>query len=180
VVTLSYSFTVLCALRGAAARVAHLTVAESRPACEGRRTAGLAASFGIATDLVTDAAAAQALLAADLLLFGADAVYADGSVVNKVGTLPLCYAAERFGTPTLCVTTPSKIMPAGQEPEFEQMDPGELGEPIPGVAVRNPYFEQVSAELVTRIVTGGGGLGADALCASADRLNALQADLGRP
>ncbi|MHC4591970.1 MAG: NUDIX domain-containing protein, partial [Planctomycetota bacterium] len=45
-VTLSYSFTVLSVLKAAADHIAKLTVAESRPACEGRETARLAATFG--------------------------------------------------------------------------------------------------------------------------------------
>ncbi|MHC4479485.1 MAG: NUDIX domain-containing protein [Planctomycetota bacterium] len=177
VVTLSYSFTVLSALREATDRVSLLTVAESRPACEGRRTASLGASFGLRTELMTDAAAARAVEEADLVLFGADSLCADGSVVNKVGTFALCCAARHFGTLSLCVATESKVLPSGEEPRMEEMDPAELGEAPTGVAVRNVYFERVPADLVGSIVTDSGTLGPEELGQIASRLRELEESL---
>ncbi|MFO7957537.1 MAG: NUDIX domain-containing protein [Candidatus Brocadiia bacterium] len=156
VVTLSYSFSVLATLREAAERVGRLTVAESRPACEGRRTAELAASFGIETELVTDAVAARTAQDADLVLTGADSLLPDGGVVNKVGTFALCCAAARGAGRTLAAASESKVLPTGHEPEMEQMDPAELGESIPGVDTHNVYFETVPADLIDEIVTEHG------------------------
>ena len=96
---------------------------------------------------MTDAAAVAAVADSDLVLFGADSILPDGSVVNKTGTFALCCAAENCGVATLCVTTESKVLPAGAEPEMEEMPPGELGEPIEGVRVRNVYFEATPADL---------------------------------
>jgi translation initiation factor 2B subunit (eIF-2B alpha/beta/delta family)/8-oxo-dGTP pyrophosphatase MutT (NUDIX family) len=160
VTTLSFSSTVLMALRDAAERVAELVVAESRPRCEGRETARLAASFGIPTRLVTDAAAAEAVAGTDLVLFGADSVTGRGDVANKTGTLALCLAARHFGVRTLCVSTPSKVLPEGWEPAREQMDPAELGEQIEGVEAENPYFETVPADLIDVLTIGPGIAGA--------------------
>jgi translation initiation factor 2B subunit (eIF-2B alpha/beta/delta family) len=173
-VTLSYSFTVLSALKEAAPRVSSLVVAESRPACEGRETARLAASFGIPSDLMTDAATARAAEGADIVLFGADALCADGSVVNKTGTFALCCAARFLGKKTLCLATESKILPAGLTPTIEEMPPRELGEPIPGVTARNACFEVVPPELVGRIVTGAGDLPLERLQSRAEELRRLQ------
>lgn len=179
VVTLSYSFTVLCALREAAGRISGLTVAESRPALEGRQTARLAASFGVPTDLVTDAAAVRTVQHADLVMFGADALCADGSVVNKAGTFALCCAARHFGTPALCLATESKVLPAGRQPRMEEMEPEELGEPIPGVRTRNVYFESVPGELVGRVLTGAGPMDPERLRSVAESLAELEDALGR-
>jgi len=174
IVTLSRSSTVLALLRDVADRVAAVSVAESRPGCEGRGTAWLAASFGIATELLTDAAAARAVQDADLVLFGADSILSDGSIVNKTGTFALCCAADRCGVEAACVTTESKVLPAGAEPEMEEMPPGELGEPIEGVRARNAYFEVTSADLVRRVVVGSGVLEAQRLQALSDELHQLQ------
>jgi len=174
IVTLSRSESVLWALRDAAERVERLVVAESRPACEGRTTARLAASFGIPTTLVTDAAAAGECRQCDMLLFGADSILPDGTVVNKTGTFPLCLAARHAGKEALCVATPSKVMPAGVEPALERMDAGELGPDIPGVTVKNACFERVPASLVTRIATGRGMSEPQQLAARARRLREVQ------
>ncbi len=176
-VTISCSSTVLYALRDAADRIARLTAAESRPACEGRRTARLAASFGIETALVTDAAAAGSLRRADLLLFGADSLAADGSVVNKTGTLALSAAAARFGAETVCVATTDKVLPEGVDPQMEQMDPDEVAPAIEGVRVRNVYFERVPADWVDRVVTEDGPADRKRLSRRAQELRRLQDQL---
>jgi len=176
-VTLSYSFTVLAALREAARKVSGLAVAESRPACEGRRTAQLAASFGIATELMTDAAAASALRSADMAFFGADALLPDGSVVNKTGTLSLCCAARFFGRKTMAVATESKLMPSGVPMRMEEMRSEELGEAIAGVRVSNPYFERVPGELVDAVVGGSGPLSADHIETASGELRLLYDEL---
>jgi translation initiation factor 2B subunit (eIF-2B alpha/beta/delta family)/8-oxo-dGTP pyrophosphatase MutT (NUDIX family) len=178
VVTLSLSSTVLMALHDAAGQVAQLVVAESRPRCEGRETARLAAQFGIPTKLMTDAAAAGALGSADVLLFGADALTGGGDVVNKTGTLALCAAARHFGVRTLCAATPAKVLPEGRAPGLERMDRAELGEPIKGVQSENPYFEVVPAQLVGTIVLGAGEADREALAGRARLLAALERCLG--
>ncbi|MHC5034533.1 MAG: eIF2B alpha/beta/delta subunit family protein, partial [Planctomycetota bacterium] len=134
--------------------------------------------FGIPTELVTDAAATRAVEQADLVLLGADALCVDASVVNKAGTFALCCAARAFGKETLCVATESKILPAGCEPLMEEMGPDELGQPIPGVGIRNVYFERVPADLVGRIVVGSADLHPDRLAGVAAELRDLQDELG--
>ncbi len=177
VVTLSYSSMALGALHEARRWLRRLIVAESRPANEGRRTAETAASFGLETVLLTDAAAAAAVQDADVVLFGADGVLADGSVVNKTGTYALCCAAAQAGATALCVAGESKVLPAGHQPSIEQMPPEELGDPIASVSVRNPYFEQVPSELIDRIVTASGVLSAERLAERARLLSKLEESL---
>lgn len=180
VVTISSSFTVLLALKEAADKIKHITMAESRPAFEGRRAAEAAASFGIDTELVTDAAACSALTSeADLVLFGADSLLADGSVVNKVGTLALCASALLLDRSTLAVATLDKLLPAGLEPEMEEMDPEGLGADIDQVRVRNPYFECVPARAVDHICCESGIVDAAALRNEAKKRRELARELLR-
>ena len=176
-VSLSYSFTVLATLREAAGKVSALTVAESRPACEGRHTAEVAASFGIATELTTDAAATSAVRGADMVIFGVDALLPGGSVVNKTGTLSLCCAARFWGCKTMAVATESKLAPSGVPVRMEEMPAEELGEPIPGVQASNPYFEEVPAGLVDDVVTESGLLNAGRIEAASERMRLLHNQL---
>ncbi len=177
VVTLSRSFSVLAALWEASGKVRRLVVAESRPAKEGRAAAETAASFGIETELMTDAAAAGAVREADLVLLGADSLLPDGSAVNKTGSFSLCCAARCSGARTLVVATRSKVLPKGQSPRMEEMSPEELGEPIEGVRTRNVYFERIPAELVGATVTASGPTGPAELAERAGRLSVLQREL---
>jgi len=158
VVTLSYSSTVLATLHEAAQNIARLVVGESRPAFEGRRTAKLAASFGIPVTLATDAGAASLVKEADLVLLGADALHEDGSAVNKTGSTALSATAQFFDCHRLFIATESKILPSGHQPEFEQKAPSELGEPIQDVDASNLYFERVPPELVEKITAENGTL----------------------
>lgn len=173
VVTLSYSSTVLATLHEAADKMGRLIVGESRPANEGRRTAKLAASFGIPVTLATDAGAASLSRDADRVLLGADALLEDGSAVNKTGSLALAAAAEFYGCPRLFVTTESKILPAGHEPEFEEKSPDELGDPIEGVERSNVYFERIPGELTGLVTVESGTLTAGRLQQVASRRKEL-------
>jgi translation initiation factor 2B subunit (eIF-2B alpha/beta/delta family) len=177
VVTLSRSFTVLCTLYEARERIGRLTVAESRPACEGRTVAETAAGMGIDVELVTDAAACGAVRHADAVLLGADSLTGDYGAVNKTGSVALCAAARHFGTKAIVVATPSKVLPAGVDPQMEQGDPEELGEPIDGVEVRNPTFERVPEHLLGPIVLPTGPATDAALARMARELRELQDDL---
>jgi translation initiation factor 2B subunit (eIF-2B alpha/beta/delta family) len=62
-------------------------------------------------ELVDDADAEQALERASLLLIGADTVFRDGAVCNKVGTLPLAEAATRLGVRTVVACEVIKLAP---------------------------------------------------------------------
>jgi 8-oxo-dGTP diphosphatase len=154
VVTISHSFSVMAALRDAADHIDELIVAESRPACEGRRTAELAASFGVHVVLATDAAAAREAATATAVLSGVDSVTGDGTVVNKTGTFALCAAAARGGADVLAITTDSKVVP--DVPPMEEMPADELGPPIPQVERWNVYFESIPRELIGIVVNAQG------------------------
>lgn len=159
VLTTSLSRTVLDALAAAGPQL--VVVAESRPALEGRTTARLLAEAGLDVLLVSDAAAPGKVRDAVMVLIGADAVLADGAVVNKVGSYGIALAAREASVPVYAACETLKISPLHTMPP-EVHDGGELWDAPPaGVAVFNPYFEVVSSELLAGIVTERGVVEAD-------------------
>jgi translation initiation factor 2B subunit (eIF-2B alpha/beta/delta family) len=156
VVTLSRSGTVLTALREAEPSV---LLGESRPACEGPDVAATPAEAGLDVTPTTDAALASELAGYDAVLVGADAVLADGSVVNKVGTRGLALAAAREGVPVYVVAAADKVRP-DEEVHGEAGDAAALYDGEASVAVSNPIFERTPADLVTGVLTEHGLLDA--------------------
>ncbi|MFC7097007.1 NUDIX domain-containing protein [Halobaculum marinum] len=134
-------------------------VAESVPGGEGRDVAASLAADGRAVTLVPDAAVASLLATGrvDAAVVGADAVFPDGSVANKVGTRGLALAAAREGVPVYAVTARDKVAPTDAfHPERADFDGPE------GVATYAPLFDRAPAEAVT-VVTEDGVLDAAAV-----------------
>jgi translation initiation factor 2B subunit (eIF-2B alpha/beta/delta family) len=156
ILTTSFSRTVIDAL--SAAGPEHVVVAEARPALEGRETARQLGEAGIEVTVVSDAAAPGIVREAALVLIGADAVLADGAVVNKMGSYPIALAAHAAKVEVYAACESLKISPLHTMPPEEH--PGrELWKAPPRrVGVRNAYFELVASDLITGIVTEGGVL----------------------
>jgi hypothetical protein len=139
VLTISRSETVLRLLTslGPGRRPARVLVLESEPGGEGRRTAEELRAAGLPVTLVPDADGTAAVAMSDLVLLGADAIYADGSVVNKVGSLAIARAARAAAVPVIVAAGASKIIPT----------------PVPGRPLP-PLFELVPARLIAAHWTG--------------------------
>jgi ribose 1,5-bisphosphate isomerase len=110
----------------------------SEPGGEGRGLAAELKAAGIKVELIDDAERADAARESDLVLFGADTVFADGSLVNKVGTEAIARAAKEAGVPVIVACETFKLAP------FEPEEPTES------------TFELVPAELISRVVTEEG------------------------
>lgn len=129
VLTHSASATVREAvLHGSPARVV-CTV--SAPFEEGRHLAEGLREEGLDAELVEDDGIAGALATASLVLLGADTVYEDGSVKNKIGTRPLAEAAAAAGVRVLVACELLKLAPTQppateDEPELRDLTPPEL------------------------------------------------------
>lgn len=184
VLTLSYSGTVADGLRGASPAPAEVVVCESRPGGEGRTLAAGLAAAGIPTVLVPDAAVAWALEAeaVALVLVGADTVFEDGSVVNKVGTRAAALAARAAGVRVLAAAASDKVAAAGEawSPAAGETSDGEAPDAEGGAAAaeataagveggprpatpptvrrRAPLFERTPGALVDALVTEHGEL----------------------
>ena len=160
-------------------------VGESRPRLQGARlTSWELREAGIPFRLIVDAAAASLMARGmvDAVVVGADRIAANGDVANKIGTLALAIAAQRFGVPFYVAAPLSTLdvqTSAGELIEIEERDPEEvlsLGvERIApqGTLVLNPAFDVTPAELVTALVTEIGTVTAPI----GDNLPALAAEL---
>jgi translation initiation factor 2B subunit (eIF-2B alpha/beta/delta family) len=91
----------------------------SEPVGEGRELCEALRGAEFAVDLVDDTDAEHAVGTVDLLLLGADTVFRDGSLVNKVGTAGLAKAARKAGVPVIVACEVIKLAP--EDPR----DPGE-------------------------------------------------------
>lgn len=111
VVTLSRSQSVLWALEAAQGSrpPGRVAVLESLPGGEGRVFAKELRERGLSARVIPDAQGMAAVVAADLLIIGADAVFSDGSVIHKVGTRALASAAFHSGVPVVVVAGRSKF-----------------------------------------------------------------------
>jgi translation initiation factor 2B subunit (eIF-2B alpha/beta/delta family) len=141
IITLSYSATVLAALRHIGGRV---VAAESLPGGEGARTAASLRAARTTATLVPDATLGQWAAAADAVVFGADAVTRRG-VINKVGSRLLGLAAKADRTPCYVVADTSKF--ALRASRF----------PLP-VLDADGLFEYVEFGLIRCVVTEHGPL----------------------
>jgi translation initiation factor 2B subunit (eIF-2B alpha/beta/delta family) len=173
VLTLSRSGTVLETIRRLDPPPREVVIAESRPGGEGVGVAEeLAPDYP--TTLVADAGVASALrdLAVDAVLVGADTVFRDGSVSNKVGTRGTALAAAHEGVPVYVVAASAKVSPDFPiEADTEARDATELYDgPLSDadLDVRNPTFDVTPGEAVTGIATERGVLGSEAVAAIAE------------
>lgn len=110
---------------------ARLYCTVSGPSEEGRDLAEDLRGEGLAVEIVEDSDLERVLDSASLLLVGADTVYDDGSVKNKIGTRPLSEAARRLGIRTVVACELLKLSPVAppgleDEPELRDTTPPEL------------------------------------------------------
>ena len=141
---------------------------ETRPLLQGARlTAWELRERGIDVTLLVDGAAASAMARGliDCVLVGADRIAANGDVANKIGTMPLAVAADRFRVPFYVAAPFSTLDPnlaSGDEIPIEERSPeevtafGGVRTAPEGVRVYNPAFDVTPAGLVRAIVTDSG------------------------
>ncbi|HEY0757170.1 MAG TPA: hypothetical protein VGD98_24665 [Ktedonobacteraceae bacterium] len=162
IMTHSLSGTVLEVLRACIPPIEQLIVLEGRPLYEGRTVVSQLSGETVRLTLITDAQADIFLPMCRALVVGADSILADGSVLNKAGTALLARAARTHGVPLYILSETLKIAPhswTGDLALLEEHPGSEVwSQAMPGVAVRNFYFDHTPAELITQIVTEQGTL----------------------
>jgi len=139
-------------------------VKETRPRNQGHITARELDEMGVDVTLVVDSAARRYMNDVDHVLVGADAIAADGSVVNKIGTSGLAVVARERGTPIVVAAGTLKLDPAtmtGNAVEIEMRDEAELfdgdeRDAIGDITVDNPAFDVTPPRYVDAIVTERG------------------------
>ena len=89
------------------------------------------------------------------VLVGCDAILPDGSIVNKIGTLPMAIVAKAFGKPFIVAGLTSKLT---HKVEIEERDPREVENPqkLKGAKVINPAFDVTPGDYVEFIITEKG------------------------
>jgi len=170
VATLSRSGTVLTAIDEGPPDA--LLLSESRPGGEGRQVATRVARETDVT-LTTDAAFPHQLVEweADLLVTGADTVYRDGTLCNKVGTRPAALAAADAGIRVVVATGTDKISHE-RTVDLEERPAGELYSGTEPITVRNPAFDLTPPSAIDAYVTERGSFAPDeigSLAAEHDR-----------
>ena len=151
ILTHSHSATVMAVLERLARRRAPIVVTESNPLGEGRTTALLLASRGIPVRLIADAQAGAFVSQMAAVLVGADTVFADGAVVNKVGTLALALLARERRVPFFVASESLKVAPSRWEPTGETL-PLDASPEAPPVV----YFDVTPPRLITALITEEG------------------------
>jgi ribose 1,5-bisphosphate isomerase len=162
--TCSISGTVLDVLSAHQQQIAQVIVLEGRPRYEGRATARILGAQGFAVTLITDAQAAIFIPQCQAIVVGADSILASGAVLNKAGTALLAYAARGYTVPVYVLCETLKISPQQWPADFQQAqafleekEPEEvLEQPLPGVAVRNFYFDHTPYTLINKVITERG------------------------
>jgi ribose 1,5-bisphosphate isomerase len=128
----------------------------SAPFEEGRAFAEELRGEGLEVELVEDEAAADELAHASMLLVGADTIFLDGSVCNKVGTATLAAEAGAQGVPVVVASEVIKLAPIGPDDACEFVQ-GERA------------FDITPAEDVDEIVTEEGAFAAAEIGVLVDR-----------
>jgi ribose 1,5-bisphosphate isomerase len=137
---------------------------ETRPRFQGRLTAQALASVGIPVTLILDDAVRYFMQEVDTVLVGADAITANGALVNKVGTSMVALAAHEVHTKVFVAAESYKFSPEtmiGELVEIEERDPSEVIsrkelKSLGRIKVLNPSFDVTPPEFIDLIITEQG------------------------
>lgn len=137
---------------------------ESRPRRQGLLTIKHLNDFGIPTDLIVDSAVRYHMKKVDRVVVGADAIAANGALVNKIGTSQLALAAHEARKSFMVAAETYKFSPntiIGNPIEIEERAVEEVIDPkilagLPHVGVKNPAFDFTPARYIDMIVTDAG------------------------
>ncbi|MDG6939926.1 MAG: ribose 1,5-bisphosphate isomerase [Nitrososphaerota archaeon] len=137
---------------------------ETRPRYQGRITAADLARRGIDVSLIPDSAARLYMHKVDKVLVGADAIAANGAVVNKIGTSQLALVAHESRARFYVAAETYKLHPTTMLGELVEIEQRSSLEVVPrswmesngGVKVKNPAFDVTPPEYIDIIITERG------------------------
>jgi len=166
IMTHSYSSSVIAIIKKAHEqhKRPRAFVTETRPELEGRDVARELAAAGIDVTLIIDSAVSHFIEDSDKVLIGAEAVAANGAVVNKIGTATIAAVAQRARVRVYAAASTYKFSPEtmlGELIEIEERDPSyvfgpRMGRKTPHFSVRNPAFDVTSPQDIDLIITERG------------------------
>lgn len=139
---------------------------ETRPRFQGRVTASILLEKGIPVRMTIDSAARFFMQDVDKVVVGADAVAANGAVVNKIGTSMIALAAHEARVNFFVTAETYKFSPEsmlGRLITIEFRDPLEVVEEEflqknEGIEVLNPAFDVTPAAYIDMIFTEKGAI----------------------
>jgi len=139
-------------------------VTETRPRFQGKLTAKELSEAGIPVKLIIDSAARFFMKKIDKVIVGADAIAANGAVINKIGTSMIALAAHEARVRFFVAAETYKFSPEtmiGELVNIEERDPAEIISPeelktMKNVIVRNPAFDITPPEYIDLIITEKG------------------------
>jgi len=165
IVTHSYSSSVLAILKRAhqQGKRVKVVVTETRPELEGQDVARELATEGIETTLIIDSAVSHFIEDSDKVMVGAEAVAANGAIVNKIGTAMIAAVAQRARVRVFVAASTYKFSPEtmfGELIEIEErsstyvLDDKDLEQS--NLKVRNPAFDVTPPQDIDLIITERG------------------------
>lgn len=155
VATLSYSGTVFKCLSCAKDRISKVYVFRSCPRCEGDELTRKLSDKKFKVFLVNDFGVDFVLRDVDLVVSGCDAIFKNGNVLNKAGTLTVFKIARTYGKDTVILGDFSKFVryKVNKEKLFKRcFEMGKRG----GVKTLDIIFEIVSPEFIGYYITDAG------------------------
>jgi translation initiation factor eIF-2B subunit delta len=147
-ITLSLSDAVRILLEERGGCIRKLYLMESRPGYEFKSALSMYSRY-VNVVPITDSSLGHFLRHSDYAVVGADGVYGDGVLVNKVGTAPLLIVARELGVGTMVILESHKFTTENS------MEPEEVTVEL-GVEAKVPLFDKVHVKYVDRAVTDMG------------------------
>jgi len=141
-----------------------VVVSEARPELEGRLMAREFLKLNVPTTMIIDSAVSYFMKDVDRVLTGADAVTANGAVINKIGTSTIAAIAHYSRVNVFVAASIYKFSPEtilGELVEIEELDPSllipkEMTSQFKGMQIRNPAFDVTPPEHIDLILTERG------------------------
>ncbi|MCX8185108.1 MAG: ribose 1,5-bisphosphate isomerase [Sulfolobales archaeon] len=145
-------------------KVERVYVKETRPMLQGLIAAAELAREGVEVVLIPDSAVRYYMKRVDKVVVGADAVAANGAVINKIGTSLVALAAREARARVYIASETYKFSPYTVVGELVPIEVRESTEVVdstwlaenPEVTVLNPVFDATPPEYVDAIITERG------------------------
>lgn len=162
ILTICNSHTVIEILKKASQKGKKFKVyaCETRPRWQGHLTVSQLKDAGVDATLIVDSAANYTMghKGVTKVMVGADTVYVNGDVINKIGTSQVALVAKHHGIEVIVCTETIKFSPfsvSGSLVAIEERDTKEVWDQK-GVTIFNPAFDVTHKEYVSMIVTETG------------------------
>ncbi|MFW9924275.1 MAG: hypothetical protein ACFFDW_13400 [Candidatus Thorarchaeota archaeon] len=137
--------------------IEEIIVLESRPLYEGRNTAKKLMKVGYQVTLIIDAAAGFVARNVEAIILGADTIFSDGAVLNKVGSFNLALIADYYKIPLIVGASTNKQSKSPSINYFnliEEKNPKEIWKNTKNKIKRyNFYFDLIPVTYITEIVS---------------------------